>query len=421
MPSPLCSLPAPTLRPCSLFALAAALAGAAAGADSPPGAQYQIYAGNTHAHTQYTWSHGAQFANAAAEPGAGKKGGLRISPEGSQSPPEGLTPRPDWQKFQGPPAAHFALAKAHRYDFYITSDHSQEAPLNPVDPANPAWVASRREAAGATDAGFVGLAAFEYSENNGPGGKGHLNVYNTHEYLNALAPGRDLPFLYRWLQTARPDGDGPVVASFNHPGASQYGDWADADPQVADVITLLEVINSNNKIHYDAFLHALAKGWKVSPVCGNDNHGLGGITQHTSRTLVLATARTKAAILDALKHRRTYASLEGNLQCRYAVNGALMGSTLAGADTFRFDIWISDPDTAKPAHRITKIDIVKDAGVVVEEYTPAPAHAVRWTPVIRDAASRFFFVRVWNAGGGEAKGGDPQKPVAWLAPVWIAR
>jgi subtilisin family serine protease len=36
---------------------------------------------------------------------------------------------------------------------------------------------------------------------------------------------------------------------------------------------MLEVINSNNKIHYPAFVNALDKGWKVSPVCGNDNHG----------------------------------------------------------------------------------------------------------------------------------------------------
>ena len=53
---------------------------------------------------------------------------------------------------------------------------------------------------------------------------------------------------------------------------------------MTDIITMLEVINSNNKIHYEAFVNALDKGWKVSPVCGNDNHGFTGITRHTSRT-----------------------------------------------------------------------------------------------------------------------------------------
>ena len=32
-----------------------------------------------------------------------------------------------------------------------------------------------------------------------------------------------------------------------------------------------------------------------------------------------------------------------------------------------------------------------------------------------------WLVRVWNAGGGDAPGADPAKPVAWLAPVWIDR
>ena len=393
------------------------------GQTSLPGSAYQIYVGSTHAHTQYTWSHGAQFLNAAAEPGSGKKekSGLRISPEGAQSPPENLQPRPDWQKYQGPPSAHFALAKSSGYDFYVTSDHSQEAPLNPVSPTNPAWVASQREAIAATDSRFVGIAGFEFSENNGPGGTGHLNVINSAEYLNALAPGIDLPYLYRWLKTARPNGDGPIVGSFNHPSASQYGNWADRDPAVTDIITLLEVINSNNKIHYEAFLAALAKGWKVSPVCGGDNHGLGGITQHTSRTFVLATAKTKAAILDAMHHRRTYASLDGHLQCRYTVNGAIMGTTLDRPAVFEFDIWINHPDATKPGDQITKIDIVKDDGVVVEEYRPTPASLVTWRPTIKDSASHFFFVRVWNAGGGDAPKGDPQKPVAWLAPVWTGR
>ncbi|HTM48591.1 MAG TPA: hypothetical protein VL285_07925 [Bryobacteraceae bacterium] len=211
------------------------------------------------------------------------------------------------------------------------------------------------------------------------------------------------------------------MATFNHPGAGQYANWAHRDPRVTDVITMLEVINSNNKIHYAGFVNALDKGWKVSPVCGNDNHGTAGIGRATSRTFVLAKNRTKADILDAMKNRRTYASLDGNLACRYTVNGSIMGSTLNRPEVFLFDISISDPDTSNPKDRITKIDIVKDGGEVVREFTPETGHSAHWTPSIRDSASRFFFVRVWTAGGGDAPGADPAKPVAWLAPVWTGR
>ena len=190
---------------------------------------------------------------------------------------------------------------------------------------------------------------------------------------------------------------------------------------MTDILTLLEVINSNNKLHYEALVNALDKGWKVSPVCGNDNHGFWGITHHTSRTFVLATAKTKAAILDAMKQRRTYASLDGNIQCRYTVNGAIMGSTLNRPDVFKFDISISDPDSTKPKDKITKIDIVGDGGAVVQTHSPTPAYSVTWNPTITDATNRYFFVRVWNAGGGDALGGKPANPIAWLAPVWTGR
>ena len=56
---------------------------------------------------------------------------------------------------------------------------------------------------------------------------------------------------------------------FNHPTPEQYNNWAYRDAKVTDILTMLEVINSNNKIHYPAFVNALDKGWKVAPVSGN--------------------------------------------------------------------------------------------------------------------------------------------------------
>jgi hypothetical protein len=98
-----------------------------------------------------------------------------------------------------------------------------------------------------------------------------------------------------------------------------------------------------------------------------------------------------------------------------------MGSTLNAASEFAFDISISDTNTSNPRDKITKIDIVKDGGAVVQTHSPAPAFSVRWRPTIQDSTNKYFFVRVWNAGGGDAPGADPAKPIAWLAPVWTGR
>ena len=407
---------------------AAILCSIAAGADesrnaptNSPVPRYHIYAGSTHAHTAYSWSHGDQFINTKQDSSEEKVPGISVSPEGVQYPAKAKIAKPDWQKFQGPPSAHFALAKSNGYDFYLVTDHSQDAAFAPTSGTNIAWLATKREASEATDSNFVALAGYEHSENNGPNGVGHINVINSAEYLNALAPGMDLQYLYNWLKSVPANGDGPVVASFNHPGPRQYNNWAYRDAQVTDIITLMEVINSNKKIHYEAFLNALDKGWKVSPVCGNDNHGFWGISHHTSRTFVLAINKTKASILDAMKNRRTYASLARNIQCQYRVNGAIMGSTLDRPNVFEFDIAISDPDSSAPNHKITKIDIVKDGGVVAESFSPTPAFSLNWSPTIHDSTNKFFFVRVWNAGGGDAPGANPANPVAWLAPVWTGR
>jgi hypothetical protein len=377
---------------------------------------YHIYAGNPHSHSIYTSSHGAQWAHL---PGETKF--MEVDSNGV-SQVLNSTLKPDWEKLQGPPSSHYALAKANGYDFYAVTDHSQESDFYPTNTNNPAWLDSKNEADEATDSNFVAIRGFEYSENNGPGGKGHLNVYNTASYLNALQKGMDLPFFYKWLETVPSDGEGVVVTSFNHPGPDQYDNWNNRTPEATDIITMLEVINSNNKIHYLGFINALDKGWKVSPICGNDNHGFEGITSHTSRTFVLATDKSKLAILDAMKNRRTYASLDNNIQCKYTVNGKIMGSTLEGDKVFKFDILISDSDTNNPKNKITKIDIVKDNGEVVKTYEPAnPDYSVHWSLGIYDATSKYFFVRIYNAGGGDAPGADAQKPIAWLAPVWTGR
>jgi hypothetical protein len=408
----------------------------------PPMPDYHIYAGNLHAHTAYTWSHGEQFAKGecagimvfAANPAAPfayqwSDGYVKMKTGGcpgiyvinsAQIPAPGMIVKPDWEKSQGPPSEHFRRARAAGYDFYAITDHSQEAGFQPVSENNPAWLKVKQEAAAATGPDFVAVAGYEHSENDGPGGEGHLNVFNTSGMLNALAPGVDLPAFYEWLESAPPNGDGPVVAAFNHPAPDQYHSFAYRTPKVTDILTLLEVINGNDKIHYQAFVNALDKGWKVSPICGNDNHGYSGITRQTSRTFVLAMAKTKAAILEAMKNRRTYASLDSNIQCRYTVNGRPMGSTLNRPPVLRFDILITDPD-ANPKDNITRIDIVTDGGVVVQTHFPTPANSVRWTPEIHDSMARYYFVRVWNAGGGDAPGADPANPVAWLAPVWTGR
>src|SRR5262249_44341182 len=118
---------------------------------------------------------------------------------------------------------------------------------------------------------------------------------------------------------------------------------------------------------------------------------------------------------DAMKNRRTYASLDKSLQARYTVNGAVMGSTLDKPSKLHFEIALTSSD------KITKIDVVKDGGVVAADFTPTPDSSAKWAVTIDDSSSKYFFVRVWTARGGDAPGANPANPAAWLAPVWTGR
>ncbi len=172
---------------------------------------------------------------------------------GSQYPSPGMVPETRTGRNPRGAVDHFTLAaKAAGYDFYAATDHSQEAAHFSAPSAAERSVVCNQKSRRlhATNDKFVGLAGFEkYSENDGPGGTGHISVINSEGMLNALATEIDLPYFYKWLKTAKPNGDGPIVVSFNHPDPDQYNNWDYRDSAITDIITLLEVINSNNKIH----------------------------------------------------------------------------------------------------------------------------------------------------------------------------
>src|SRR5262245_50318288 len=109
--------------------------------------EYHIYSGNTHSHTVRTWSHGEQYTKETEETGDKKQPGISVSPDGTQQAAKSKVLRADWKQHQGPPSEHYALAKANGYDFYIVTDHSQEAAFAPTSPTNTAWLSTKREAA----------------------------------------------------------------------------------------------------------------------------------------------------------------------------------------------------------------------------------------------------------------------------------
>ncbi len=335
--------------------------------------EYKVCFGNTHAHCNYSGD--IVIAHA--------KKGQPLDPKNTAE-------------------NHYKLAKENGYDFYCVTDHSQYPVYTPD-----AWAAVKAAADAATDASFVALRGYEHSENDGPDGRGHMNVYNTSDYLNALADSVSIEYFHHWL--ARPEQAGAIVC-FNHPQEYAYNDFHCYNEAARSRMKLIELINHGRAKFYPSFLNALAKGWKVSPVSGCDNHSWEGIAKWNSRTGLLVTELTPAGVLEAMSARRTFATLDKNLSVVYHVNGKVMGSDIQAAQKYKFDIEVSDPNTERPDQAITRIEVVSGEGRVVAS-ADFNSHDVHWKPVV-PAGEKCYFVLVYNAS-------KPETPVAYTAPVWV--
>lgn len=398
---------------------------------------FNVYKGNTHAHTIFTWTHGPH----------------RESFEGPfnmnwQAPPgtdvndhTTLSFNPDYYNDQqGLPANHFKLAKAHGYDFYVTTDHSQEPTMQPAVPDNPFWVNSLEAAAAYDDdPDFVAMTGVEFSRNTeADGGRGHINPMNIAEYVNADHRGGrpawpeanwSIPQFYDWLKTAEPvGGEGTVVASFNHPGLEQYGNWDYLDDEIVDKITMFEVHTNYRGFRWQPYIRALNKGWKVSPIGAHDNHSYDNIenASYPPPTLVLAPELTRESITKAMSQRRTYISWNEGTELRYSVNDYIMGSTLDSTDTYNFKIEIKT-QPGKANQRIRRIEILRnhpegedDVVVAAEALFNGYVDKVVWNPTIDDPTAKYFILRVYH-GNDITDGEYNRRASTYSGPVWTSK
>ena len=331
---------------------------------------YKVVFGNTHAHCNFS----GDIAKFRA------KKGLGLDPANSVE-------------------NHFRLAKENGYDFYCITDHSQYPCYT-----QEAWKLIGSAAKNYTDDTFVAIRGYEHSENDGPDGKGHMNVYASDTFLNALGDGVSIEYFHNWLANEANEG---TFAGFNHPQKDAYNDFTCYNDKAYEKIRVIELINGSRPKFYNSYLNALSKGWKVSPVAGCDNHSYEGISKWGCRTGLLVTELTHEGVLDAMRERRTYASFDRNMEIRYTVNGSIMGSEISPSRTYEFVIDIADPDMDQ---NITRVEIVGGNGNVVA-FKESSSNEFTWTTKIK-GSEPYYYVLVYTSKVTD-------HPTAYVAPVWI--
>jgi len=97
------------------------------------------------------------------------------------------------------------------------------------------------------------------------------------------------------------------------------------------------------RVHSD-WDYYLLHGFRLAPTAPHDNHFANWGTGHSSRTGVIATSLSEAALLEALDARAVFASEDEELAVRVYVDGRVpMGSKLVTrGTTAKLDVFLSD-------------------------------------------------------------------------------
>lgn len=410
-----------------------------------PLSYFNVYKGNTHAHTLFTWTHGEHRKELIKELDKPTPFGPNFqTPPGTDWRDEktiNLDPQ-YYPELQGLPANHLALAKKNGYDFYAITDHCQEPTMNPVSPDNPAWKNIKASCdIYLNDPAFAAIPGVEYSRNTeADGGSGHINVLNAATYINAdhgqRGPAAEWPEanwsiakFYGWVKSdPKPYDGGPVVVGFNHPGKNQYADFGNFDPEIGQRVSTFELHTNYSAQRWAAYIHCLNKGWKVSPIGVHDNHGYSAILNKEKfpPTLVLAPKLTREEILKALHERRTFVSYIKGTELKYSVNGYIMGSTLKNSDKFTFNIEVKTPNGEQT--NVRRIQVLKnnangldDVEVVTETVFDGTKNVVSWSPEVNDLTAKYFILRVHHGKDVAQDGSFKATGSSVAAPVWIER
>lgn len=295
------------------------------------------------------------------------------------------------------------------------------------------WRSTANQVAAETTPDFMPIRGFEWTSDR----FGHINVYFSKNFSNAKT---DLGYLvtmetfWQWF-TREPDaiglggsitapvpfgGGGDGLAHFNHPSDKCLSDsdpgcnWNDFAlvPDAVEHMFGLELYNDSNggDRYLDEYIRALDKGWILSPVGSEDEHGLEHGSELRPKTVTIATSLDEAGFREAWQSRRTYALSPGrHLRASLVVDHqAPMGARLQcdGVNgTVALDVAMTGADGSP---FVGEYHLFTSDGV---EFPMITGTSARFELPVEPAATRWYAVRVHEPGG---------ESVAYLAPVWLS-
>ncbi len=305
----------------------------------------------------------------------------------------------------GAPATAYNYARntAH-LDFFSLSDHS-----NAITSAE--WVDIKNQANAYNEDGvFITFWGFEWSSG---GNFGHVSVYGTDDYCTTNSPTSTFNAFVSWLSSRN------CVAFFNHPGRENAAgmEFNHFTSSLSDKIFGIELWNKgdnfnyyyyndgyftgdNNKSYYD---EALSRGWMIGAWGGGDNHWATWGNAVPLKVAVLANNLTRTDILNAIKSKRFYSTLDRNIALSFKIHGKEMGSSLVSGN-YNLQIQALDSDGEK----FTQVVLFDKKHNKLNTWMPDSSFVDINTSLIT-LDKDYYYIKVTQADGGEAIS----------SPIWI--
>ncbi|MHC4242186.1 MAG: CehA/McbA family metallohydrolase [Planctomycetota bacterium] len=281
-----------------------------------------------------------------------------------------------------PIIAHDYARKVSKLDIFVLTDH-----LEHVDDTE--WLDMREVAWKANEDGkFVAIPGLEWTKKIG-----HMNIFDpkTNHWP------ADLAGFYKAA------ADAQVTCKFNHPGNGEKVYNGLAYSKIGDkAVQLMEVRREEEE---EAYIRALKLGWHIAPDGADDTHSPNWGSRY-AWSGILAPGLSKRNVLDALKSRNCYSTLDRNCVLSFKVNKATMGEIIPNpVKNVKIMVAVNDPDAGD---LITRIEIFED-GVVVQADDPN-SNRRRWKTTFRPKPGKhYYFVKITQKDGN----------LMWSAPVWV--
>ncbi|MBJ7312014.1 CehA/McbA family metallohydrolase, partial [Rugamonas sp. CCM 8940] len=380
--------------------------GALAAVPAPSGLDYTVYLGNLHSQSNHSDGGGAlDRCVGAQEP---------------QSTPFG-------------PRDAYDFARRHGLDFLMTSEHNHMYDGADGSNANAEPLAARGlYQGGLADAArytaehpeFLAIYGMEWGVISKGG---HLNIFNSEQLLgwernragqllaDTFTAKGDYPALYSlmrehgWLGQFNHPQDGQFRAAGRPLGYTEDGDAAMVLCEVLNSNAFSAVVDESEARHsnYEKSCNAaLEAGFHLAFSSDQDNHCANWGAAYSNRTGVLianGTALSSASLLDALRARRVFATMDKQSQLVLLANGHLMGERFDNSGALTLSVRYAN-SAGRGAAAVSVFEGVPGRNGSVSVLGSAADSTITPTP-----GRHFYYAKVTQDDGRSL----------WSAPVWV--